>query len=253
MPQPIIGITMSMDNYGKIRQGTDYSFIRSVYGEQVKKWGGQPIFLDSTIDPSVAARICDGIIISGGDDINPATYDHPVANAGMRLEPMQRTLWEKELIKACDSVSVPILGVCYGAQLLNIHYGGTLYQDLATERPGSLSHGESAKAQMHSVTFTKDFLGFKEAATATTAHRHHQAINQLAPGFQVAAHAPDGTIEAISGHGHYGVQWHAESDDTAGRIYTEFIAHCTQKSAPRSLRQILRVNRPKAFNFRPRP
>lgn len=230
---------MSLDNYGKIRPGTDYSFIRNSYGEKVKELGGQPIFLDLNISPSVAARICDGIIISGGEDINPTTYGAALANAGGVLEPLERTIWERELIDACDWANVPILGVCYGSQLLNIHYGGTLYQDLATDHPGTISHGVSARAEIHDVTFTSDFLGFKQGEAVPTAHRHHQAVNQLAPDFTVAAYAPDGTIEAISGRGHYGIQWHAESDGTASTIYATFIASCRRISAPHLLSGLL--------------
>lgn len=239
MSQPIIGITMSLDNYGKIRSGTDYSFIRNSYGEKVKESGGQPIFLDLSISPSVAARICDGIIISGGEDINPTTYGAALANADGVLEPLERTLWERELIDACDWANVPILGVCYGSQLLNIHYGGTLCQDLATERPGSLSHGVSAAAEIQPVSFQENFLGFETGDTVSTAHRHHQAVDHLAPGFTASAYAPDGTIEAISGRGHYGVQWHAESDGTAQQIYTTFITHCGQTALPHTLSDLL--------------
>ena len=239
MSQPIIGITMSLDTTGTIRPNVDYSFIRREYGEQVRDAGGQPIFLDSTITPAVAARMCDGIIISGGKDIHPSQYHTRVSELAEEFEPTRRTNWERELIDACDWANVPILGVCYGSQLLNIHYGGTLYQDLATERPGTGNHGVSAHAAIQPVTFAVDFLGFKKGEAVPTAHRHHQAVHELAPGFTVSASAPDGTIEAISGRGHYGIQWHAESDDTAGVIYKTFIAGCHQAVRPHMLSDLL--------------
>lgn len=239
MPQPVIGVTMSMDDYGKIRPGTDYSFIRREYGEQVKTTGGQPVFLDPAIDPTVAARLCDGIIISGGEDINPALYGATITNRGGNLEPRSRTSWERELIDACDWAGVPILGICYGAQLLNIHYGGTLYQDLLTERPASLRHGHSGGAELHEVTFHHDFLGFSKGESAETAHRHHQAVHNLAAEFTVIASAPDGTIEAIAGRGHYGIQWHAESDGTASRIYGAFVKICTPYTTAYTLTNLL--------------
>ena len=217
---------MSLDATGEIRPGVEYSFIRREYGEQVRAAGAQPVFLDSTIDPRVAARLCDGIVISGGKDIHPSQYHTQVSDFAEQFEPTSRTNWERELINACDWAHIPILGVCYGSQLLNIHYGGTLYQDLASEYPGATSHGESAQAATQPVTFADDFLGFKRGTTVPTAHRHHQAVHELAPGFTAIAHAADGTIEAIAGHGHYGIQWHAESDGTAGRIYHAFITAC---------------------------
>lgn len=226
---------MAMEKKGSIRPGVEYSLIRSEYGQQVREAGGQPIFLEPNIDPAVAVRLCDGIVISGGEDIDPSIYGAEQANGGGYLEPIERTVWERELIDACDWAGVPILGVCYGSQLLNVHYGGTLHQDLAREFPGVSSHGQSTGAEMHEVTFEDNFLGFAAGESAITAHRHHQAVSQIAPDFHVIARAPDGVIEAIAGRGHYGIQWHAESDGTAGRIYSAFIAQC----APAELAQTL--------------
>jgi putative glutamine amidotransferase len=81
---------------------------------------------------------------------------------------------------------------------------------------------------MHAVTFEADLLGYKKGQVSTAAARHHQAIKDLADGFTVVARAEDGIIEAIEGRGHFGIQWHPESDDTALQIYGEFIAHCKQ-------------------------
>jgi putative glutamine amidotransferase len=96
--------------------------------------------------------------------------------------------------------------VCYGAQLLNVHYGGTLYQDIISERGSALRHGSSSRPATHEVTFMHDFLGFPKDYTVMTTHRHHQAVHKLAKGFQVTARTADGVIEAIAGHGHYGIQ-----------------------------------------------
>lgn len=245
MSQPIIGITMALNTDGSIRPDVDYSYIRYEYGEQVRDAGGQPIFLDSTIDPAVAARICDGIVISGGEDVDPSIYGAELANEGGNIEPIKRTLWERELIDACDWAGVPILGVCYGSQLLNAHYGGSLYQHLERDHSGALNHhGIGAESEMHEVVFENNFLGFQKGDTATTAHRHHQAVNELAPDFSVIARAPDGVIEAIAGHNHYGIQWHAESDGTAGRIYSAFVTNCGAVAQPHTLTDLLPESTP---------
>ena len=76
---------------------------------------------------------------------------------------------------------------------------------------------------MHNVTFQNDFLDFKTNEIVESASRHHQAVNKLGNGMQAAAVSEDGIIEAISGNGHYGVQWHAEADGTAPRIYGAFV------------------------------
>ena len=223
--QPVIGITMCYDHNNLIHQGISYSYIRQEYGKNVRAAGGQPIFLDASIDPVAAAQLCDGILISGGEDIAPSFYGQ-AHRFVKNIEPVERTSWEGRLIDACDDSGVPILGVCYGAQLLNVHYGGTLYQDIAEEHGSAMDHGTGGAAALHKVTFEQDFLGFEASDEVQSASRHHQAVRDLAPGFRVVARAEDGIIEAIAGHGHYGIQWHAESDGTAPKIYGQFVRVC---------------------------
>jgi putative glutamine amidotransferase len=226
--QPVIGISMSLDE-ARFRKGIQYSVIRHEYGEQVRASGGQPIFLENTIDPEVAAGLCDGIIISGGEDIEPSFYGQEDMHTIIR-EPAMRTEWERKLIDACDKKGIHILGVCYGLQLLNIHYGGTLYQDMMIQKGDTLDHGSSAGSVMQRVTFADNFLSFEKGDSVETAHRHHQAIHDIAKGFKATAITEDGVVEAIAGHGHYGIQWHSESDGTAPNIYGSFIALCAGKS-----------------------
>jgi putative glutamine amidotransferase len=240
--QPIIGITMCFDSDDLIKQGVEYNYVRREYGQSVRRAGGQPLFLDPSIDPLVAARLCDGIVISGGEDIDPAFY-HQTLQTDKPQEPRARTEWEKQLIDACDEWNRPILGICYGEQLLNVHYGGSLHQDITQPNHNMQDHGTSAQAAHHDVTFEQDFAGFKQGETVTVAARHHQAVDRLAPGFSVAARADDGCIEAIVGNGHIGVQWHAESDATGDIIYRTFVASCQQKM--RSTKALRRTRYPK--------
>lgn len=243
--RPIIGITMCFDNANLINEGVDYSYIRRGYGVAVQRAGGEPIFLDPSIDPLVAAKLCDGIVISGGQDIDPALYQQTLQTDEPQ-EPRTRTDWENKLIDACDEWSRPILGICYGEQLLNVHYGGTLYQDISHACDNPLGHGTSQKSVYHAVTFSQDFADYTAGDTVTVAARHHQAVDQLAPGFTVAAHADDGCIEAIIGNGHLGVQWHAESDKTGEVIYAAFIQRCLAGKQP--ARAIRRIGAPRALS-----
>lgn len=229
--QTVIGITMSYDKNDLIRKGVKYSFIRREYGEEIRAAGAQPIFLDPSIDPVAATELCDGIVISGGADIDATLYGQNNLYE-TETEPRERTDWERRLINACDKQKVPILGICYGQQLLNVHYGGTLYQDIAKETGSDLDHGTSGAAALHKVTFERNFLGFKYEDSVQSASRHHQAVKDIASGFKVAAIAEDGIIEAIEGHGHYGVQWHSESDGTANKIYGEFVRICADRPQP---------------------
>lgn len=226
--QPIIGITMCIDENKLIKRNANHNYVREEYSQAVRGAGGQPIFLDPSIDPLVAAKICDGIVISGGEDIDPALYGQ-TATTAHEQSPRRRSDWERLLIDACDEWDRPILGICYGSQLLNVHYGGTLYQDIAMEYPQAISHGTDAQAAYHEVTFTSDFLGYRAGERVTVAARHHQAVHQLAPGFVATAHSADGVVEAISGNGHVGVQWHAECDEMAAQIYGQFIECCRRR------------------------
>jgi putative glutamine amidotransferase len=243
--QPIIGITMCFDDAGLINKGVDYSYIRREYATAVQRAGGEPIFLDPSIDPLVAAKLCDGIVISGGQDIDPTLY-HEKSQTAAPQEPRARTDWENRLIDACDEWSRPILGICYGEQLLNVHYGGTLYQDISHSCDNPLEHGTSTQAAHHAVTFMHDFADFKMGDKVTVTARHHQAVHQLAPGFRAAARADDGCIEAIIGNGHMGVQWHAESDKTGEVIYNAFIQRCLANKQP--AKAIRRVSKPRALS-----
>jgi putative glutamine amidotransferase len=112
-----------------------------------------------------------------------------------------------------------------------VHYGGTLYQDIASDLQSQVDHGTSVAAAYHEIVFEQNFLGYSSGDSVTVAARHHQAVRDLAPGFVATARSSDGSVEAIAGRGHVGVQWHAESDQTAEKIYEEFIKHCQARTA----------------------
>ncbi|MEO5691292.1 MAG: gamma-glutamyl-gamma-aminobutyrate hydrolase family protein, partial [Candidatus Saccharimonadales bacterium] len=192
------------------------------YSKTIAAVGAVPIILTPDTQMEYIKEHCDGIIITGGQDLNPSLYGqiaHP--NLGFQ-EPIARFEWEQRLISACDEQSIPILGICYGMQALNIYYGGTLYQDIPSCVPDSVGHLRVT----HDITFHTDFLGMKSAAVHQISSRHHQAVDKLADGFMVTANAPDGIVEAIEGHGHYGIQWHPESDETGIHMYRSFVEEC---------------------------
>ncbi|MBM3210304.1 gamma-glutamyl-gamma-aminobutyrate hydrolase family protein [Candidatus Saccharibacteria bacterium] len=222
--KPLIGVTMHYDHFDEVKKGVRYRFIREEYGQAITRAGGEVIFIDGSISPRRAAKLCDGIVISGGEDIDPALYGEAKQGSAW-IEPLERTLFERELIDACDEIGVPILGICYGSQLLNIHYGGSLYQDIASQC-GARDHGTSSKAALGEIIFKKSCLGFKARSHQSVAHRHHQAVARLGDGLHVVARALDGTVEAIAGRGHVGIQWHPEADGSADAIYGPFVRSC---------------------------
>ena len=176
------------------------------------------IVLRSDIELSHYAQALDGLVLQGGNDVAPEHYgESPIQPewGGDRV----RDLYEMELIRAFVDAGKPVFGICRGLQLLNVAYGGTLLQDIGTQRPQALSHRVAGKYEQHfhAVEFvpgTRLAGLFAGTSRATTNSIHHQGIKDLAPGFVVEAHCPDdGMIEAVRrvGPGFVaGVQWHPE-------------------------------------------
>jgi putative glutamine amidotransferase len=224
--KPVIGITPSFDTGDHFPDtGVRRMFLRQEYFEMVVAVGAFPLVLDPAMSLDDVMSQCDGIIISGGENIHPTFYGTELLEGLGFIEPAERYVWEANIIAACDESTIPILGVCYGMQRLNTHYGGTLIQDIDRYQPENVGHWQTT----HSISFTREFLGMKEKGVHDINSRHHQAIERLADGFQVCATAPDGIIEAIEGHGHYGMQWHPESDETGAHVYRAFVEECLRR------------------------
>jgi len=159
-----------------------------------------------------------GLVLEGGSDVWPGSYGETALQerwSGDRV----RDEYEKALAAAFVAERKPVLGICRGLQLLNVAYGGTLYQDIATQRPDAISHREASlyDRHFHEVEFVPGsrlatlHAGVERAKVNSV---HHQAIKDLAPGFVVEARSvPDGLIEAVRRPGDLfvaAVQWHPE-------------------------------------------
>lgn len=222
--RPVIGIVPGIDTGGQILPISDIErlFIRRDYSRLIAAVGAIPVLITPDTPLDYVTSHMDGVVISGGQDISPRLYGQARKVKLHVVEPSSRFRFEKKLIKACDKVGMSILGICYGMQVLNVYYGGTLLQDIDAMRPDNIGHIETE----HDIRFETNFLGMREMAVHRINSRHHQAIDELADGFNVAATASDGIIEAIEGHGHFGIQWHPESDATGAHVYRAFVEHC---------------------------
>ncbi len=170
--QPIIGITVCSKPNGAIDFfGVDHLYVRRDYTQAVKAAGATPILLNPDMTPQVAAELCDGIVISGGYDISAEIYDEKRHKTMVYVETMERVNWELALIDACDKANTPILGICYGMQLMNIFYGGSLYQDIPSQVPNVQSHAPNTPTDDHFVIFSQDFLGYKAGALQISIYR----------------------------------------------------------------------------------
>lgn len=226
---PIIGITVSIDHGKKIRKNHDYLYVKKAYAEAVKKAGGQPILISPDLAAEVAAEICDAIIISGGDDIPPDLYGEPV-KTGINQESAERINWERRVLDILVQSASPLLGVCYGMQLINVHFGGSLYQDIHAGLENALDHGGPGKATSHAVEIREDSSLFPLfGSQATVCSTHHQAIKTIAPRFRVAAVSKDGIVEAIECGNTLAVEWHPEADATGDLIYRLLVERAKQR------------------------
>jgi putative glutamine amidotransferase len=172
----------------------------------------------SDLDLDDYAGTLDGLLLQGGNDVAPESYGEAPMHpdwSGDRV----RDLYEIELIDAFVRAGKPVFGICRGLQLLNVMFGGTLLQDIATQRPASRAHrdGSAFERHFHSVELvpgTRLAQLYPGVHHGTVNSLHHQAIKDLAPGFVVEAVCPDdGMIEAVrrAGAGYVAaVQWHPE-------------------------------------------
>jgi putative glutamine amidotransferase len=222
--KPLIGITLSIDPGKRIRAGHDYLYIKRAYSACIAGVGGDPVLIPPDLEPQAAAAICDALVISGGDDL-PASFEHGMTLASASAEVLERIAYERKLIEAFKASGKPLLGVCYGMQLINLHFGGTLHVELQADAASRIEHGGAGVSIEHHVTTAPgSVLRNAIGERALVASSHHQAVDSVAPGFRVAARADDGVIEAIEADGFIGVEWHPESDATGPAVYGNLVA-----------------------------
>ena len=210
--RPIIGMTACRGE-GNVYKTND------TYVKAVIRAGGVPVLLPIAVRPDDCPRLLDlmdGLLIPGGIDIAPQFFgEEPVKEVTC----IDRVLdeFELELIRQAAARKKPMLAICRGLQVVNVAFGGTLWQDIPTQCPQAHGHNqetESRSEAYHTVCLSPGsrlaaVLGKEELRTNSY---HHQAVKDLAPGFSVCAQAKDGVIEGIeSADGAIlAVQWHPE-------------------------------------------
>ena len=194
--QPLIGIS----TYHSIIRD---SGVHNTYVNAVIRAGGLPVLIPMTTDAAVLNQLIsrlDGMILTGGDDVDPAYYNEAaIAQLGAVDPP--RDEYDLTIIKLAADKRLPILGICRGAQLINVAFGGTLYQDLPTQYPSSIVHSQKEENDIgtHLISIEKGSLLNRILPDSTYCVNsfHHQAIKEVAPGFKVTAYAPDHVVEGI--------------------------------------------------------
>jgi putative glutamine amidotransferase len=192
------------------------------YLESVRRAGGEPFELEyQRDDPADVVRRANGLMLTGGGDVDPALYGE-APHATYQASEAGRDEYEIALIQAASKAALPIFAICRGMQVLNVALGGTLIQDIPSMVNGAVHHSvpEPRFAIAHEVWVSSgsrlgSLMADKlEGETCQVNSRHHQAVKTVATGWDVTGTAPDGVIEAIEQAGEIfrlAVQWHPEN------------------------------------------
>jgi len=220
--RPAIGITCDYDlgiSSQSISPGRSYFFSNKNYAQAVEKSGGLPLLLPCLSSEEIVEAFLDkidGLLLSGGVDIDPSYYgEEPGPRLG-GLNP-ERAAFEVMIIQRALEQDIPLLGICGGHQLLNVVARGSLYQDIYSQVPQVLNHRQRAPRwyPYHTVQIEKEskLRQILRIDSLRVNSRHHQAVKNLGKDFKVSASTSDNIIEAIESTVHrfvIGVQWHPE-------------------------------------------
>jgi putative glutamine amidotransferase len=236
--KPLIGVTTSELRPGELatlrRHGEPphaEMALGITYARAIEAAGGVPVVMPPLSPAGIPALLSrlDGLLLSGGPDLAPGAYDqHPHLELGS-TEP-RLDAFEYAVVHEALALGLPMLGICRGAQAINIACGGTLHQHLPDLPAVTAVHRQCEDGG--TATHTVDVLaGSRLSRIVRSSHVavnsfHHQAVDRLGEGLIVSARAPDGTVEAIEDSAHrfmVGVQWHAEMllDNPAHRALFE--------------------------------
>jgi len=209
MKKPIIGINGNLTKDGR------YVKLSQEYSRAVLKAGGIPVILPSLPQPdkglleSILDRI-DGLLLSGGHDLSPRFYGEKILNKKVILLPELKQRFDLALTKSALKRKIPILGTCYGVQLINVSLGGALFQDIAAQIKSAIGHRKSYhKVYLCEGTLLHRIIGKKYIITNST---HHQSIKTPGKNLIINARAEDTIIEGVELPDGFclGVQWHPE-------------------------------------------
>ena len=199
---PLIGIPCRAGVRGRANRPIYYS--NKAYIQAIEDAGGIPILIPILKEPDRLATLLshlDGLLLAGGIDIHPNNYQEE-AHLALRETDIQLDELELTLVNWALQQNIPTLGICRGLQMINVALGGTLYQDLATERPGSLQHANwdlSPDTIIHHVQIEpgscmEKVLGVRDIVVNSL---HHQAIKEPGRGIYISGRSEDNVVEVI--------------------------------------------------------
>ena len=231
---------LCLDDRGKWRPGRAYHYADRSYADAVARAGGLVLALPIQPDPERVVAELDGLLLPGGDDLPPEPRDlagqRPIGDeARLELVPAEQLAFDTALLGAALRARLPVLGICYGMQLMARFGGGRLDLHLPSQRPEAANHKLACLADRHPIEVMP---GSRLARVlGTTRHAvnslHHQAVREVGSSHRIVARSPDGVVEAIEAatdpdRFELGVQWHPEKSDALedSRLFLDFVAAC---------------------------
>jgi len=237
--RPLIGLPMARDRSPRF-YGLAIFIQNQTYVRALAEAGAAPMSIPLNLDETVLRAIyerLDGLFLPGGEDMSPESYgENPHELLGPTDPERDRT--ELTLARWALAEGKPIMAVCRGIQVLNVATGGTLFQDILTERPDSEKHDyfppQFARNRISHEMRVENGTLLSRALDPNAVHSvnsmHHQAIKALGEGLRPSAVAPDGVVEALEYQDHpfaVGVQWHPEelttSDAGMAKLFGQFV------------------------------
>lgn len=242
--RPVIGITSYLEQAQTGVWDVRASFLPEVYIRAVTDAGGSVVVLPpQSVDANAAQRILgalDGLIVAGGADIDPRRYGQPAhERTGAPRE--DRDAFEDALIRAALDLDLPFLGICRGAQMLNVTLGGDLIQHLPDEVGDDRYQLGAAQFRTIEVEVdpgTRIAEVYGEELSAQAPLYHHQAIGEVAAGLVVTSRTEDGVIEALEKPDStfcLAVQWHPEEHEADRRLFAGLVAAARTRMGTRAV------------------
>lgn len=192
---------------------------RQLYAEAIEKAGGVPILLPWSVESvSDYVGLIDGLVVTGGDDIDPQLYGETDIHPSVKAVFPERTAFEWAMIEAMVAAGKSVLGICGGMQLLNVWAGGTLYQDISLTNLAEVHEQGRGNFFSHPIKLDPSswMYGVLQTERLHVNSFHHQVVRDVGPQLKATAWSEDGLIEALESQKDpriLGVQWHPEYGD----------------------------------------
>ncbi len=233
--KPVIGLCSSYEK----NEENDRIFLNHDYLNAIRHFGGMPLVIPAEAgeeEQKFLLSQCDGLLLTGGDDIDPTLFGETILNDTVVTAPV-RDVGEPRLCRMAEELNLPILGICRGIQILNVYFGGSLYQDIPAQLDTPVKH--SMEKPYHRtchdcvVNPGTPLAAWTGKDVISVNSHHHQSVKKVAPGLEVMGTCSDGVVEALwkpDAAFLCAVQWHPEKiwdiEESSAKIFEAFLEAC---------------------------